>query len=70
MNFTHCAYQDEGIKMFCTKYRAATGIVIPNKIQVLQFIAILDPHFEHWGANIRAEMRKDPLIILKLKNLS
>lgn len=72
MNFAHFTYTGENIELFCARYRAAldkcanTKIIIPEKIQVVQFIAILDSHYEHWAANKREQMRRHPALVPRL----
>lgn len=64
--FIRCRFQGEEIADFCLQYRAAldscavAGIAIQPTIQVLHFVTILDSHFEHWCANKREQMRRDP----------
>lgn len=74
--FAHCKFEGGSIEqLICATYRvalnkcAAVDIVIPNKIQVIQFIAILDDHFEDWSANKREQMHQHPLVVPNLDSL-
>lgn len=66
MSFIRCRFQGEDIADFCIQYRVAldscavAGIAIQPTIQVLHFVTILDTHYEHWCANKREQMRRDP----------
>lgn len=63
------------IDAFCAKYRSSldkchtADIIIPDKIKILHFIDILDPHYDHWGANKREQMRRNPTVLPSLDTL-
>lgn len=74
-HFARFQYQGEEIAEFCLKYHVAldrchtAGIGIEDTISVLHFITILDTHFDHWTANKRDQMRRDPLHLPTLDTL-
>lgn len=74
-NFARCKYQGEDIETFCATFRAAVdkctaaGIVTQDNIQVLHFVTTLDSYFEHWTANKREQMRRDPKNLPSLSSL-
>ncbi|CAM6128438.1 unnamed protein product [Calypogeia fissa] len=61
-------YTGEEIEAFCTQYKKAidrclqSGIQIDPLIQLLQFIAIFEHHFEHWAVNKYDQMRQDDAV--------
>lgn len=62
-------YQGEEMELFCGRYLEAVdrcltaGIIIDAEVQIMQFLFTLDthPNFQHWTANVRSQMRRDPL---------
>lgn len=68
-HFVKLQYQGEEMEDFSVRYLEAVdrclsaGITIDQEVQIMQFLFILDPHpnFQHWAANIRNQMRRDPL---------
>lgn len=67
--FVKLQYQGEEMETFSNRYLDAVdkcvtaGITIDPEVQIMQFLFTLDPHpsFQHWTANIRNQMRRDPL---------
>lgn len=74
-SFALSKFDNGSIEAFCAKYHAsldkwhAASTVTPEKIQVLQFIAILDAHYKHWGANKCEQMCRAPLVVPSLNTL-
>ncbi|CAM6081590.1 unnamed protein product [Calypogeia fissa] len=67
-HFVRMKYQCEDMQTFGNKYRDAinrcvsAGIQIDPDIQTLQFISILEGHYEHWAVNKYEQMRQDPIL--------
>lgn len=63
------------MELFCIRYQDAitrcltAGIQIDSVVQAMQFITILDPHFDHWTANKRDQMRRHPTVAPSLDSL-
>lgn len=68
-HFVKLQYQGEEMEAFAGRYLEAVdrcltaGITIDPEVQIMQFLFMLDSHpsYQHWAANIRNQMRRDPL---------
>lgn len=64
VDFVECTYKGEEIGAFCIWYREvvnrciAAFIKIEEMIQVMQFLHVVDSHFDQWTTIKRAEMRQ------------
>lgn len=71
----HYSYNVGDIKQFCTCYHASLDrcanakILIFDKIQVIQFIVVLNAHYTHWATNKGEQMRRNPTLVLHLDTL-
>lgn len=62
VDFVECTYKGEEIDSFCIHYREAVNrcvvvsIKIEELIQVMQFLHVVDSHFDQWTTIKRAKM--------------
>lgn len=42
----------------------SAGLTVDPEVQVMQFIHLLDPHFDHWTASKREQMPRDQTTLL------
>lgn len=67
VQFVTYQYNGEDMEAFGEQYRdtidrcISAGMTIDPVIQVMQFLHILNPHFDHWATNMREHMRRNPL---------